>query len=704
MSAATLLVELLTEELPPKALRKLGDAFASMVSERLQTRGFVQGSAEVIAYATPRRLAVTIAAVLDTATEAPRALPLLPVNVAFDAEGKPTPALQKAIKSKAGFDNVDAVPPDRLQRRIDGKLERLYYIEPPVTIQLRAALQEALDDAIDKLPIPKVMRYASADSYFNDVAFVRPAHKLIALHGEAIVPVESLGLQAGNLTDGHRFLSRTDICVANADAYAPTLEAEGKVLPSFAVRRHRIIEELRRAAQGALVMMPDSLLDEVTALVEWPVVLAGGFDEAFLEVPQECLVLTMQQNQKYFALADRNGALVNRFLLVSNLQTDDTQAIVHGNERVLRARLADAKFFYDQDRKRTLEDWIPRLANVVYHNKLGSQGQRALRLRDLAANIGTRTGADSRLCERGGWLAKADLVTDMVGEFPELQGTMGRYYALNDGEPAEVADAIAQHYWPRFAGDALPKGPVAIAVALADKLDALAGLFGVGEIPTGEKDPFGLRRAAIGILRILVEKELALSLRELIGIALAANFDDVPMPHPSAQDDLEAFLLERLRGLLREQGYSANQVAAVLDSRPDRVDDLPARLTAVKAFEAMPEAATLAAANKRIVNILKKSDEATMPRVDVARFSESAERDLHRVFSELAPRVAADCANGAYTSALQALATAKGAVDRFFDEVMVNVDDPIVRANRLALLRGVAATMNQVADIGKLAS
>jgi glycyl-tRNA synthetase beta chain len=621
--------------------------------------------------------------------------------VAFGADGAPTEALEKAIKAKAGFARFADVPAERVERRHDGKMERLYYLEPPNGVALRSALQDALDAALAALPIPKVMSYAGPGSYYNDERFVRPAHRLVALHGEAVVPVEALGLASGNETFGHRFLSHRPIALATADAYAPTLEAEGKVIPSFAARRAQIVVQLEGAAGDATPIMPDALLDEVTALVEWPVVYAGAFDAAFLAVPQECLILTMQLNQRYFALADDAGRLTNRFLLVSNLATRDPAAIVAGNERVLRARLADARFFFDQDRRQRLEARVERLRSVVHHNKLGSQAERVDRLRALAARIAPLVGADAALADRAALLAKADLVTDMVGEFPELQGLMGRYYAGHDGEPPEVAAAIEQHYWPKAAGDRLPEAPVAQAVALADKLEALAGMFGIGQVPTGDKDPFGLRRAALGVIRILVERSQPVPLAALVDHAFAA-FAGVPAVKADPAAVLD-FVYDRLRGYLREQGYTANQVAAVLDARPDAIADLPARLSAVQAFAALPEAAALSAANKRIVNILKKSGGEAAAAVDRARLADGAEQDLYLAFQRLTPQVEADYGSGDFTGALRALATAKPAVDRYFDDVMVMADDPVIRANRLALLRGVAATMNRVADISKLA-
>ena len=701
-----LLVEIVTEELPPKALKTLGAAFADTLVAELAKRGVLTDASAVLPWATPRRLAVSVSHVRGTAPDAQAVDKLMPLKVARDAHGAATEALRKKLASlcRAHLADapVDATGADRLYTASDGKADYVYLQRAVPGMSLAAALQEALDAAIARLPIPKLMRYAAQGSYYNDVQFVRPAHRLVALHGATIVPVRALGLDAGRESAGHRFAGRADLAIETAAAYAPTLEAEGKVLPSFAQRRAAIVRALEANADGARVIMPEALLDEVTALVEWPAVYAGTFDRAFLAVPHECLILTMQQNQKYFALADADGALANRFLLVGNLDTADASAIVRGNERVLRARLADAKFFFDQDRKVPLAARVARLDAIVYHSKLGTLGDRVARLRFLARNIGPRIGADASMSDRAALLAKADLVTDMVGEFPELQGTMGRYYAQHDGEASAVADAITQHYWPRHAGDSLPVEPVAQAVALADKLEALAGLFAIGAVPTGDKDPFGLRRAGLGVLRMLIDKRIAIPLGELIGLAFQA-FDDVQSAKP-VPDALADFLYERLRGYLREQGYTANQVEAVLAQRPQRIDLVPDRLAAVKAFESLPESAALSAANKRIANILRKSGTDAADDVDERRLTHGAERDLFETLAKLAPEVDRDFENGDYTGALKALATAKPAVDRFFDDVMVMVDDAKVRANRLALLDRVARTMNRVADISRLAT
>jgi glycyl-tRNA synthetase beta chain len=697
MSAPTLVVELLTEELPPKALKRLGEAFADGIASRLRSEDFLTGPSVVTGYATPRRLAVTITHVRAIAPDKPFKEKLLPVSVAFDAAGNPTPALVGKLRAK----QLSHVDPKALLRESDGKVECLFHADIAKGGALLNALQVALDETLAKLPIPKVMSYAGPGSLRNDVKFVRPAHRLVALHGAAVVPVTALGLSAGRTTSGHRFLARGDIAIPTADAYAPTLEAEGKVIPSFAARRASIVVQLEGAAGNATPIMPDALLDEVTALVEWPAVYAGAFDAAFLAVPQECLILTMQLNQRYFALRDDAGRLVNRFLLVSNLATQDPSAIISGNERVLRARLADAKFFFDQDRRQPLESRLPKLASIVYHNKLGTQADRGARVRKVASAIADALGTDRELAGRAAQLAKADLVTDMVGEFPELQGLMGRYYAEHDGEAPAVAAAIEQHYWPRFAGDALPDGPVAQSVALADKLDTLVGIWGIGLVPTGDKDPFGLRRHALGVLRILLERQLPLDLAQLIRWS-EASFPAGTVA-PATATGVHDFMLDRLHQLLRDRGASAGEVEAVLSGRPGRIDRVAPRLAAVQQFAALPEAAALSAANKRIVNILKKSGAEAAPAVDRARLTDGAEHDLYLAFQKLQPAVEAQYAQGNYTEALLALASARPVVDRFFDDVMVMDDDPAVRANRLALLRGVETAMNRVADISCLA-
>ncbi|MBL8445949.1 MAG: glycine--tRNA ligase subunit beta, partial [Zoogloeaceae bacterium] len=564
--------------------------------------------------------------------------------------------------------------------------------------KLADVLASIVQEAVKALPIPKVMRWGAGEAQF-----VRPVHRLVMIHGAEVVPGRVLDLEAGRATMGHRFMSRGEIELATAVAYEETLRAEGKVIASFNERRAEIDQQLQAEAARLGARLGDyaDLLDEVTALVEHPTVYVGEFEAEFLAVPQECLILTMRANQKYFPLFDEAGRLLSRFLIVSNMALKDPANIIAGNQRVVRPRLSDARFFFEQDRKVRLDSRLPKLGAVVYHNKLGSQLERVERLGRLAGHIAGQLGADAGLAERAGRLAKADLVTDMVGEFPELQGTMGRYYALHDGEDARVAEALQSHYQPRFAGDALPEGNVACAVALADKLDALVGFFGIGQIPTGDKDPFGLRRAALGVLRILMETPLPLDLRSLIQAA-AEGFRPGLLTAP-VEGPLFDFMQERLRHALREGGQEAGRVDSVLALAPTRIDLVPSKLAAVAEFQSLPEAQALAAANKRIVNILKKADER-MGEPDVALLQEEAEKALFHAVVEVAPVARSHFDNEDYTDALRVLAGLRGAVDRFFDEVMVMADEPLIRQNRLALLNRLAGLMNQVADISRLSA
>jgi glycyl-tRNA synthetase beta chain len=566
-------------------------------------------------------------------------------------------------------------------------------------------LQKALAKALADLPIPKVMQYQLADGW-SSVSFVRPAHGLVALFGDDVVPVQALGLTAGRSTHGHRFEARVDpIELKTADDYAQRLESDGAVIASFAARRDEIARQLQAAAakqQGLTPIHDDALLDEVTALVERPNVLVCQFEPEFLGVPQECLILTMKANQKYFPLLDAAGKLTNQFLVVSNIRPADASRVIEGNERVVRPRLADAKFFFDQDRKRTLESRVAGLDKVVYHGKLGTQGERVLRVRAIAKAIGRQLGGDALAAQadRAAMLAKADLLTDMVGEFPELQGIMGGYYAVHDGEQVEVAHAVEDHYKPRFAGDALPRGQVGVAVALADKLETLVGLFGIGQLPTGDKDPFALRRHALGLIRMLIEKSVAIDLPNLLVLAVPVFGSTITDPTAPLLD----FIYERLAGSLREQGYTAQEVDAVLSLRPARLADVAARLAAVRAFAALPEAASLAAANKRVGNILKKVDGAVAAHVDEQLLKEPAEAALNAALNVAKPRADTAFGQGDYTASLQALAALKAPVDAFFDGVMVNAEDDKLRANRLGLLATLHALMNRVADLSKLAA
>jgi glycyl-tRNA synthetase beta chain len=613
------------------------------------------------------------------------------VKAGLDAQGNPTPALQ-------GFARKNGVALDALEQRDTPKGRAFYYRATAKGGALQAQLAATVAAALKSLPIPKVMRWGAGDA-----EFVRPVHGLVMLHGSKVIPGKVLEVESGNTTRGHRFLSEGLVTIPAADDYERVLREEGSVVPSFEARRQQIAESLERSAgTDAVLVRDEALLDEVTALVEFPVVYAGSFSAEFLEVPQECLILSMKQHQKYFPLFARDsGKLLPKFLLVSNLRTEDPVNIVRGNERVLRARLSDAKFFYDQDRKVTLEARVPQLANVVYHNRLGSQLERVERLQALAGTYARALGDDASLAERGARLAKADLITGMVGEFPELQGIMGRYYALHDGEPAVVAEAIEAHYHPRHAGDTLPESPTAAAVALADKLEALAGLFGIGQQPTGDKDPYALRRHALGVIRILSERALPLRLSELVAGAFGAF--DAKLGVKPAQAELTAFFFDRMRGYFIDAGYSATEVDAVLAMRPERVDLIRAQLEAVRMFNTLPEAPSLAAANKRIGNILKKA-EAVKPQFDRDLLVEPAEKALAAEFTAAKTKADAHYEKQDYAGMLKTLAALKGPVDAFFDAVMVMSDDVRLRDNRIALLAQLRETMNRIADISRLAA
>lgn len=720
---ANLLVELFVEELPPKALKKLGEAFAGVLADSLKAQGLAQADAVVTPFASPRRLAVHVTGVVTKAADQAMQQKLMPVAVALDAAGQPTPALLKKLSSLG----LGAEVVSELKRQPDGKAEALFLDSVKAGATLTEGLQKALTESLAKLPIPKVMTYqleqGDGEGFqpgWTSVNFVRPAHGLVALHGDQVVPVSALGLHAGRETHGHRFEAKVSpVVLREADSYAVQMAEEGAVIAGFAERRAEIASQLAAAAGRAghdlKPIEDDALLDEVTALVERPNVLIGRFEEAFLAVPQECLILTMKANQKYFPLLDAAGKLTHQFLVVSNIHPADPSAIIEGNERVVRPRLADAKFFFDQDRKKTLASRTAGLAKVVYHNKLGTQGERSERVRAIAHAIVNQLRMstlpftvddkdhfdvlDSK-AQQAALLAKTDLLTDMVGEFPELQGIMGGYYARHEGLRDGVAIAIEDHYKPRFAGDNLPRNHTGTVVALADKLETLVGLFGIGQLPTGDKDPFALRRHALGVIRILIEKNLPLDLSALVAAVVPVFGELITDP----AEALLAFMADRLAVSLREQGYSAQEVDAVLALRPSRLAEVPRRLAAVRAFAALPEAASLAAANKRVGNILKKADGVVEARVDAALLKETAEAALYAALQTVAPQADAAFEQGDYTASLQALAALRTPVDAFFDAVMVNADDPALKANRLGLLASLHAAMNRVADLSRLAA
>ena len=693
----SLLVELQTEELPPKALKKLSAAFSDGVASHLKAAHFMTDESTVKSFGAPRRMAVLITNVLAKSPDEAFRQKLVPVKVGIGADGEATPALVKKM-SALGIE----CPVEALKRESDGKNEQLYYEGVRAGVELAAGLQKALEAAVKALPIPKVMNYQLADGV-TTVQFVRPVKHLTALYGADVVPVTMFGLEAGRTTMGHRFHTHAPIEISSADAYETEMKA-AKVIPDYAERRAILVSKLEEAAKAnnGTLIAPEDLIDETTSLTEWPVIYVSEFEEKFLAVPEECLILTMQTNQKYFPMRSADGKLMNKFALVSHIEAKDGgDAIVSGNARVVRARLADAEFFYKQDCKETLESRVPGLKHVVYHNKLGTQAERMLRVKAIAGRIAAAIGASVEKAERAAMLAKADLRTLMVGEFPELQGIMGEYYARNDGEAPEVAVAIREHYQPRFAGDALPSCPEAVAVALADKIETLVGMFGIGQLPTGEKDPFALRRHALGVLRMLIEKELPVSLDALV----AAGFE-VEQAVPGVKDasaELLNFFFDRLRVMMREAGYSAQEVEAVLVKRCMKLADIKARLAAVKSFTALPEAESLTAANKRIGNILKKIEGEKPTEVKPELFTEPAEKALYEALGNHEPIADALYEKGEFSAMLGSLTPLKTPVDTFFADVMVNAEDPAVRANRQALLMKLYNLMNRVAELSALA-
>lgn len=706
MNTQNLLIELLTEELPPKALKRLAVAFADGIGKSLQQQCLTTDDSRTTTFATPRRLAVHLTAVLAQAPEQRISQKLMPVKIGLDAQEQATPALLKKLATLG----VDATVVPQLKQVHEGHSDMLFLEQILPGKSLLAGLQTAFDESIQRLPIPKVMAYQLADGWQN-VHFVRPVHSLLALHGDTIIPIQAFGLTAGNTTQGHRFEAKTDpLVIEHADHYEARLQNDGAVIPSFDRRCELVWHALQTAAQhsGLEVVEDAALLDEVTALVERPNVLTGTFPAEFLQVPAECLILTMKANQKYFPLMDAAGKLANRFLIIANVTPTDATEVITGNERVIRSRLADAQFFFEHDRKTTLASRLPGLNKVIYHHQLGSQGERIAYLCQLAQSFARQLGGDA-LAEQtqlAASLAKADLLTDMVGEFPELQGIMGRYYAQHEGMSNDIAYAIEDHYKPRFAGDELPRHPIGICVALADKLETLVSMFSIGLTPSGDKDPYALRRHSLGVIRILIEKNLPLKLDELLetAIAILGNTNTShPRPvTPQLITQLQEFFFDRLAYNLREQGYRPQEIEAVLNLHPQRLDDIPKRLSAVRAFAALPEAASLAAANKRVSNILKKSDTEALS-LHQASLCEPAEITLHQVLSTIEKQVDTAFSNGDYVSALQMLAALKAPVDHFFDEVLVNSEDPLLRQTRLALLAKLQTAMNRVADIACLA-
>ena len=710
MKSAALLVELFTEELPPKTLKRLGDSFAQSVFQSLNQVHLIGANAKLQSFASPRRLALLIEDVVLQAPDHQVREKLLPTSIAFDERGQASAPLQKKLAA-LGYANT---PISQLEKSGEGKNEALYLNVTAKGADLQNSLQLAFEEAVKQLPIAKMMHYQvhNSNGDLQDVEFARPVHRIVAMHGSHVLPIQVFGMTASNATEGHRFMSSGPIAIQSAVDYENTLEREGKVIASFSKRRQLIEAELLKAAQSDRVLMPDSLLDEVTALVEFPAIYTCHFDPEFLDVPQECLILTMQTNQKYFALTDDAGKLKNRFLIVSNIATQRTEGIISGNERVIRPRLSDARFFFQQDKKRSLESRIADLAKVVYHNQLGNQLERMGRVQAIAIHIANQIheagiGIDPKTVSRAAELAKTDLLSDMVGEFPELQGVMGQYYALADHEHPDVAAACSEHYLPRFAGDALPKTLVGTVLAIADKLETIVGIWAIGLIPTGDKDPFALRRHALGICRLLIEKNLPLDLNTLIGLA-KNQFSGVTLKNQVSEEAIYQFILERLRAylkdhLLGDKPYTVPEIESVLCMNPGKINDLTVRLEAVRSFNELSEATQLAAANKRISNILKKIEGKLPSEVQTQLLRLPAEINLLKSLEALSPKLDQQFKSHDFIGLLQNLVALSQPIDQFFSDVMVMDEDLQLRQNRIALLNQLHQKMNLVADIGKLA-
>ena len=712
----TLLIELLTEELPPKALERLSISFADDVFAALREQALAGADSVCTPFATPRRLALTVTNVAAQQPDRMIERKGPAVTAARDENGQISRALQ-------GFMRSAGVEYEQLKLVHDSKAD--YYA---VDIEQKGKplddyLSEMVTQALKKLPIPKLMRWGDSEHQF-----VRPVKSLVMMHGERVVKGEVLGRASGNGTRGHRFLSSGAISLKSADEYESSLGIVGNVVAGFRTRRKMIAAQLEHTASalgavwighGSQAMQEllalssierctsSALLDEVTALVEWPVVYVGEFDKQFLAVPRECLVLTMQQNQKYFPLLNAEGKLLNKFLIVSNMKVKNPQHIIGGNQRVVRSRLSDARFFFDQDRKQRLESRVSKLGNVVYHNKLGSQLQRVERIIGLTGIIARLLKVDKADAELAARLCKADLLTDMVGEFPELQGVMGSYYAAYDGVKTEVAEAIAAHYYPRFAGDSLPRGALSCSLALADKLETLVGIYGIGQVPTGDKDPFGLRRLALGVLRILIETPLELPLPALLKMA-AENFP-AGMLGATVAIELESFIMDRLRGYLRERGYEATHIEAVIPMLDGKLYQVVQRLDGVRAFAALEASKDLAAANKRVQNIMRKNIEelgvdSALAKVNTLLLVEKQEVDLYQAIQDIIPYSIHYMERHEYGHNLKSLVALKPFIDDFFNNVMVMAEAKALRKNRAALLNELGRLMNQVADISKLVS
>lgn len=688
MTDKTFLVEIGTEELPPKALRNLAESFAANLTAELDSAGLAHG--DVNWYAAPRRLALKVANL--SASQPDRVVEKRgpAIAAAFDASGAPT-------KAAEGWARGCGITVDQAERLKTDKGEWLVYRAQLQGESAQQLLPNMIATALAKLPVPKLMRWGD-----SDVQFVRPVHTVTLLLGDELIPSTILGIESGRTLRGHRFMGEPEFTIDHADQYPEILETRGKVMADYEARKAKIKADAEAAARqiGGNPDLSDSLLEEVTSLVEWPVVLTATFEEKFLAVPAEALVYTMKGDQKYFPVYGNDGKLLPHFIFVANIESRDPQQIIAGNEKVVRPRLADAEFFFNTDRKKRLEDHLPRLETVLFQQQLGTLRDKTDRIQALAGWIAAQIGADVNLATRAGLLSKCDLMTNMVFEFTDTQGVMGMHYARHDGEAEEVAVALNEQYQPRYAGDELPSSPIACALAIADKMDTLAGIFGIGQHPKGDKDPFALRRAALGVLRIIVEKHLPLDLQTLTEEAV--RLYGSKLSNANVLDDVIDFMLGRFRAWYQEEGHSVDTIQAVLARRPTRPADFDARMKAVSHFRTLDEAAALAAANKRVSNILAKATEPLNDRVQASLLKENEEIKLATFVTALESKLQPWFAEGRYQDALIELAQLRETVDNFFDKVMVNAEDREVRINRLTLLAKLRELFLQVADISLL--
>ncbi len=685
---ADLLIEIGTEELPPKALPTLASAFTRELLTGLDNARLAHGETET--FATPRRLAIRVQSVARQQPDQKIERRGPAIQAAFDADGNPTRAAQ-------GFATSCGVEVSALETLDTDKGQYLVFRSEQPGSPAANLLPALIDEALAKLPIPKRMRWGAGEA-----EFVRPVHWIVLLHGDETIDADILGIPTGRQTRGHRFMTQQLLTLDTPADYNRQLREQGYVIAAFDDRREQIRQQVEAQAQqlGGKAVIDPALLDEVTALVEWPVALAGRFEPEYLEIPPEVLMTTMQDNQKYFPVIDASGALMPHFITVANIDSAEPEKIIEGNERVIRPRFADARFFWDVDRKQPLENRIESLKTIVFQKKLGTLYDKTERVASLARWIAEQIGADPTLAERAARLSKCDLMTDLVGEFASMQGTAGKYFARHDGEDEQVAIALEEQYLPKQAGDRLPSNPIARALALADKADTLAGIFGIGQKPSGAKDPFALRRASLGVLRILIEDQIDLDLHELLNQA-AQRLGDKVDPQLAVEQCLE-YVMERLRAYYQDQGIAADTIDAVLSQKPGRPLDADKRIRAVDAFRQLPEAEALAAANKRIGNILKKAADTAPGEVDPSRLREAAEQALHQRLQALEPEVIAEFDRGDYQQALARLASLREPVDAFFDQVMVMDEDPALRNNRLALLAALRDLFLRVADISRL--